>query len=353
MVTLKDIAKKVNFSESIVSRALNNYPYIKESTRELIIKTAKEMGYYPNIAARSLVTRKTQTIGVFMASITGMYYASIIKGLEYMADKTDYTLIFSNSYKRPGYQQFLAKERVDGLIVFSSYIKERNQILKLIAQDIPIVVVECYLSDPRANCIWVENVYGGYIATKHLLEIGHTRVAHIAGDLEYQVSFDRLEGYKKALTESNISIQPELITTGNYTCEDGYEAMKSLLEYRPRCTGVFIANDAMAYGALQAINEAGLSVPQDISVVGYDDIDFSALTHPPLTTIRQPLFKLGEKSMSVLVSILKNKQKKDEGSKICLMPELVLRKSTGPLDGNPADPKIDSEKPREAKLSST
>ena len=292
------------------------------------------MGYYPNIAARSLVTRKTQTIGVFMASITGMYYASIIKGMEFMADKTDYTLIFSNSYKRPGYQQFLAKERVDGLIIFSSYIKERNQILKLISQDIPIVVVESYLSDPRANCIWVENVYGGYIATKHLIEQGHTRIAHIAGDLEYQVSFDRLEGYKKALSEANITVQPELITTGNYTCEDGYEAMKSLLEYQPRCTGVFIANDAMAYGALQAINEAGLSVPNDIAVVGYDDIDFSALTHPPLTTIRQPLFTLGEKSMSILVSILKNKQKKDEGSKICLMPELVIRKSSGSFTGN-------------------
>lgn len=344
MVTLKDIAKKVNFSESIVSRALNNYPYIKESTRELIIKTAKEMGYYPNIAARSLVTRKTQTIGVFMASITGMYYASIIKGMEYMADKADYTLIFSNSYKRPGYQQFLAKERVDGLIIFSSYIKERNQILKLISQDIPIVVVESYLSDPRANCIWVENVYGGYIATKHLLEQGHTRIAHIAGDLEYQVSFDRLEGYKKALTEANITIHPELITTGNYTCEDGYEAMKDLLEYRPHCTGVFIANDAMAYGALQAINEAGLSVPKDISVVGYDDIDFSALTHPPLTTIRQPLFALGEKSVSILVSILKNKQKEDKGSKICLMPELVIRKSTGPFTGDSAKPVTTTEK---------
>ena len=188
MITLKDIAKKVNFSESIVSRALNNYPYIKESTRELIIKTAKEMGYYPNIAARSLVTRKTQTIGIFMASISGMYYASIIKGIEFVADKTDYTVIFSNSYKRPEYEQFLAKERVDGLIIFSSYIKERNQLLKLLAQDVPLVLVECNLSDSRANCIWVDNIHGGYIATKHLVDLGHTRIAHIAGDLEYQVS---------------------------------------------------------------------------------------------------------------------------------------------------------------------
>ena len=137
-----------------------------------------------------------------------------------------------------------------------------------------------------------------------------------------------MEGYKKALSEAKISIQPELITAADYSCEEGYQAMKNLLEYRPHCTAVFLANDNMAFGALQAINEAGLKVLNDIAVVGYDDIEFASLTCPPLTSVRQPRFKMGEKSMSILVSILKNKPKKAEGSKVCLMPELIIRKST-------------------------
>jgi LacI family transcriptional regulator len=328
MATIRDIAKKVGFSESIVSRALNNSPQIKESTRELIVKTAQEMSYYPNVAARSLVTRRTQTVGVFMASISGMYYSAIIKGLEFAANKAGYTLIFANSYNNKEYSRFLAEERVDGLIIFNSTVKDRGLLLKLVSQEVPFVLVESYLSEPRANCVWVENIHGGYLATKHLIESGYTRIAFIAGEFEFQISLDRLEGYKKALQEANIDFQPEFVTTGNYTSEAGYKAMKNLLEYTPRCTAVFAASDDMAFGALKAINEAGLKVPEDIAVVGYDDIEFCEYTNPTLTTIRQPRYVMGEKAMSILVSILKNKQKPSIGKKICLMPELIVRNST-------------------------
>lgn len=328
MVTIRDIAKKVGFSESIVSRALNNNPQIKESTRDLINKAAQEMGYYPNVAARSLVTRRTQTVGIFMASISGMYYSAIIKGMEFVANKAGYTLIFANSYNNVEYSRFLAEERVDGLIIFNSTVKDRSLLLKLVSQEVPFVLVESYLSDSRANCVWVENVQGGYMATKHLIENGYTRIAYISGDFEFQISLDRFEGYKKALQEANISFKPEFLTTGNYTSEDGYKAMKCLLEYTPRCNAVFAASDEMAFGALKAIHEAGLRVPQDIAVIGYDDIEFCEYTNPTLTTIRQPRYFMGEKAMSILVSILKSKQKSVVGKKICLTPELVVRNST-------------------------
>lgn len=328
MVTIRDIAKKVGFSESIVSRALNNNPQIKESTREMITKAAREMGYYPNVAARSLVTHRTQTIGVFMASISGMYYSAIIKGLEFVANRSGYTLIFANSYDNAEYSRFLAEERVDGLVIFNSTIKDRSLLLKLVSQEVPFVLVESYLSDPRANCVWVENVQGGYLATKHLIEKGYTQIAFIAGDFEFQISLDRLEGYKKALQEANIMFQPEFLTTGNYTSEDGYKGMKNLLEYTPRCTAVFATSDDMAFGALKAINEAGLRVPDDIAVIGYDDIEFCDYTNPTLTTIKQPRYTMGEKAMSILVSVLKSKQKPAVGKKICLMPELIVRNST-------------------------
>lgn len=328
MVTIRDIAKKVGFSESIVSRALNNNPQIKDSTRELIANTAREMGYYPNVAARSLVTRRTQTIGVFMASISGMYYSDIIRGMEFVANRAGYTLIFANSYNNTDYSRFLAEERVDGLIIFNSTVKDRGLLLKLVSQEVPFVLVESYLSDPRANCVWVENVQGGYLATKHLIENGYTRIAYISGDFEFQISLDRFEGYKKALQEANIIYKPEFLTTGNYTPEDGYRAMKSLLEYTSRCTAVFAASDDMAFGALKAINEAGLRVPQDIAVAGYDDIEFCEYTNPTLTTVRQPRYTMGEKAMSILVSALKSKQKPSTGKKICLTPELIVRNST-------------------------
>lgn len=328
MVTIRDIAKKVGFSESIVSRALNNNPQIKESTRELITKTAQEMGYYPNVAARSLVTRRTQTIGVFMASISGMYYSAIIKGMEFVANKAGYTLIFANSYNNTEYIRFLAEERVDGLIIFNSTVKDRGRLLKLVSLEVPFVLVESYLSEPRANCVWVENIHGGYIATKHLIESGYKQIAFISGNFEFQISLDRLEGYKKALQEANISFRPEFVTTGNYTSEDGYMAMKNLLEYSPSCTAVFAASDDMAFGALKAINEAGLKVPDDIAMVGYDDTEFCEYTNPTLTSVKQPRYAMGEKAMSILVSILKSKQKPSAGNKICLMPELIVRNST-------------------------
>jgi LacI family transcriptional regulator len=328
MVTIRDIAKKVGFSESIVSRALNNNPQIKESTRELITKAAQEMGYYPNVAARSLVTRRTQTIGVFMASISGMYYSAIIKGMEFMANRAGYTLIFANSYNNAEYSRFLAEERVDGLIIFNSTVKDRGLLLKLVSQEVPFVLVESYLSDPRANCVWVENVQGGYLATKHLIDNGYTRIAFISGDFEFQISLDRFEGYKKALQEAQITFRPEFLTTGNYSSLDGYKAMKNLLEYTPRCNAVFAASDDMAFGAMKAIHEAGLRIPGDIALVGYDDIEFCEYTNPTLSTIRQPRYTMGEKAMSILVSTLKSKQKPVNGKKICLIPELIVRKST-------------------------
>lgn len=328
MVTIRDIAKKVGFSESIVSRALNNNPHIKDSTHELIAKAAQEMGYYPNAAARSLVTHRTQTIGIFMLSISGMYFSSIIKGIEFIANRADYTLIFANSYNNSEYSRFLAEERVDGLLIFNSNVKERSQFFKLISQEVPFVLVECFLSDERVNCIWVDNVQGGYLATKHLIEAGHTRIAHIAGNFEFQTSLDRLEGYKKALQEAKLVFQPDFLTIGNYTAKDGYEAMKYLLDCKPRCSAVFASNDEMAIGAMKAINEAGLKVPDDIAVAGYDDIEFSEYTNPTLTTVRQPRYLMGEKAMSILVSVLKSKQKPNAGKKVCLVPELIIRDST-------------------------
>lgn len=329
VTTIKDIAKRVGVSPSVVSRALNNKYGVKESTREKILDAAKEMGYYPNAAARSLVTRKTETIGVMMADISEPYYSQIIKGMQYMAGKTGYTLLFSNSYERLEHSKILQKmvdaERVDGMIIVGSNIKEKNYIYRLVEKGTPFVLVERKFSDPRISCIWVDNVKGGYLGTKYLIDKGHVCIAHVAGNLDYQVALDRLEGYKKALEEAGLTFTEELVASGNFLWQDGYSAMKEILRYQPLCTAVFTANDTMAYGALQAITERGLSVPHDIAVVGFDNLEFSSVTNPPLTTIEQPRYEMGKEAVKTLLSLLQRKP--SEGIKICFSPELVIRRS--------------------------
>lgn len=327
MATIKDIARIAGVAPSVVSRALNNKYGVKESTRQRILEIARELGYYPNSAARSLVTRRTETIGIVMADISEPYYSQTIKGMEYVAIQTGYTLLFSNSYENVEHGRVLHKmisgERVDGLVIVGSNIQEKSFISQLLERDIPFVLVERNFSDPRVNCIWVDNVRGGYLATRFLIEKGHRKIAHIAGNLYFQVALDRIEGYKRALAEAGIGFSEEWVAAGDFLTQGGYQAMKELLPLG--CTAVFAANDAMAYGALQAIWEAGLKVPDDIAIIGFDDLEFSQLTNPPLTTVRQPRYEMGRRSLEILVSVLRNKG--PNGVKICFQPEITVRRS--------------------------
>ncbi|NLW09724.1 MAG: LacI family transcriptional regulator [Firmicutes bacterium] len=330
MITIKDVAKRVGVSPSVVSRALNNRYGVRESTREKIVRAAKEMGYYPNAAARSLVTRRTATIGVMMADLSEPYYTQIIKGMEFSASKSGYTLLFSNSYESLEKSKVLEKmvyaERVDGVVIVGSNIEEQEYILKLVERKVPFVLLERDFADPCINCVYVDNVYGGYLATKYLLDKGHTRIAHISGKIGFQVALDRLEGYKKALREAGLPFEKKLVIPGNFVWQDGYAAMKKLLRLRPRCTAVFTANDTMAFGALQAITESGLSVPEDIAVMGFDDLEFSSLTNPPLTTVSQPRYEMGKEAVRIVTSLIEHGAS-EEGVKMCYRPEIVIRRS--------------------------
>lgn len=328
MTTIKDIARRAGVTPGVVSRALNNKYGVKPSTKEKIQRLAHEMGYVPNTAARSLVTRRTDTIGIMMADISEPFYAQIIKGMEYVANRTGHTLLFSNSYESVEHNRVLQKmifaERVDGLIIVGSNIQEKNFVYDLLQEKIPFVLIERSFSDPNINCLWVDNIYGAYLATRHLIERGHRRIAHLAGNLYNQVTLDRIEGYKKALAEAGIGFSQEWVHPSNFTSLGAYGATQEIL--RQDCTAIFAASDTMAYGALQAITEHGLTVPGDLAVVGFDDLDFSELTHPQLTTIRQPRHAMGVQSMELLTAILRGEC--ENGAKICLTPELIIRRST-------------------------
>lgn len=329
MVTIKDIARRAGVSPSVVSRALNNKYGVKESTKQLIKAIAREMNYYPNAAARRLVTRKSGMIGVMMADISEPFYAQIIKGMEYVASQTGYTLLFSNSYDNIGktnvLQKMIVTENVDGLVIVGSNRQDTSFTGILMEKKIPFVLIERNLQNEQVNCIWIDNKKAAYCATKLLLEKGHKIIAHIAGNMQNQVTLERLAGYKEALKEAGVSAPERWVFPANYLCEDGYRAMQEILRVLPDCTGVFAGNDSMAYGALQAIHEAGFAVPKDIALVGFDDLEFSAFTNPPLTTIRQPRYEMGKKSMEILTQILNGEIK--NGINLCLPFELIVRHS--------------------------
>lgn len=331
MATIKDIARKVGVAPSVVSRALNNRYGVKETTKKRILKIAEELNYYPNTAAQSLVTRKTNTIGIMMADISEPYYSQIIKGMEYVANQTGYMLLFSNSFEQlehgKVFQKMVDAQRVDGLIIVGSNINEKNFAHRLIERNVPFILIERNFGDSRVNCFWSDNIKGGYLATKHLIEKGHRRIAHIAGNLEYREALDRLEGYKKALIEHGIAYSGDLVAIGKFIWQQGYTAMKELLDCRPRCTAVFAANDSTAYGAVQAIYEAKLKIPADIAIIGFDDLQFSALLTPPLSTLRQPRYEMGRKAMETLVAILQGEDVA-QPVKICFESELIIRNST-------------------------
>jgi LacI family transcriptional regulator len=333
MFTFKDIAEKVG-SESIVSRAFNNGELVLDSTRELTV--SREVGDGPSREVSSLAGQRKEAIGIIMNSISKINCEPVINGIQF-ANKAGYSLIFSDAYQGPEFEKLL--EKIDGLIILNANTKEKQRMRQLIDREIPLVFVESYLSEAKANCIRVNNVEGGYMATRHLTGLGHTRIVHITGDLNYQeILLDRMEGYQKALRESNVTPRPELIITGNYSSQDGYQAMKCLLERRIDFTAVFAASDAIAFGVLQAVSEAGLSVPDDLSVVGFDDIEFSKNTDPPLTTVRQPRLEMGERAMAILTAIFQNHCAMNEGMKICFIPELITRGTTNYLSNTSVSP---------------
>jgi LacI family transcriptional regulator len=328
--TIKDIAKRVGVSPSVVSRALNQKYGVKAATREMIINAARDMDYYPNVIAQSLVTRKTKTIGVMMGDISESFYSMMIKGMEFVAQKGGYTLLFSNSYDRLEHGDVLKKmvngAKADGLVIVGSNIKDEHFFLNLMKREIPFILLERNIPKPQINCIWVDNVTGGYLAIRHLISKGHRHIAHITGPRHFQSSIDRLEGYQKALAEAGLPYGNDLVVRGDYYWKSGYHATQELLQRSVGCSAIFAANDAMAFGALQAIKEANLSVPRDMAVIGYDDIEFSALMNPTLTTVKQPRFDMGKLALSNLISILEDGEP-SEPIKFCFTPELVERGS--------------------------
>ncbi len=320
------VAEKAEVSVNTASRAINNKPDINLETKKRVLQIAKELGYIRNAAAVALRTKKTGTIGVVIADNRNPFYAEVLNGMEEATREKNYHIILANTQRDYRKEEeainLLLAKRVDGLLI--TPVQDRDDDIKnLIDANIPFVVVGRDFENIEVDAIYNDEVKGGFLATEYLIKKGHKRIALIDGFLYKSPAKGRLEGYKKALNKYRISLDESLMSVGDINIEDGYERTKQMLEKNLDFTAIFAYNDMMAFGAMQAIKEKGLRIPQDIGLVGYDDISFSSLISPSLTTIRLKKQELGAESVKLLLSRINGNRKKMK--KIMLNVELITR----------------------------
>ncbi len=333
MANIYDVARRAGFSRSTVSRVLNAKGEVDPNTAELIWAAVRELNYHPNASARALVRQRTDMIGVMLANVSDPFYEKIIKGIEAATLVHNLEVVFYNSDDNLQNHQLLISNvletnKVDGLIVVGSHLGDHKALLEIIGRGFPIAMIERYFTDIKVPCAVADNRQGAGVAVEHLIRLGHRRIGCITGNLHYQTAIERLEGYKTSLVNHQLVVAEELIALGDFHYETGYDAMKQLLALPERPTAVFACNDMMAFGAIAAIREAGMAVPGDLAIVGYDDIAFTTVFNPQLTTVRQPLFEMG----SLVTKSLIDRIRFGEAAPVVkeVFPvDLVIRKSCG------------------------
>ena len=330
-VTIKDIAKIANVSHTTVSRALNNSPYINEETKVKIMALAKELKYVPNYNAKSLVLLKSYVIGVFFSSISegtsDTFFHEIIKGINKVIDK-EYNLVIRGIDDCENSNP-IGSKNFDGIIVVSQSKNDDKFIETILEKDIPTVVINRFVENEEIVNIMSNDTKGAYDAVTYFIENNHKKIALIEGNKEFESSLYRKKGYIKALEDNNITIDEELIISGRYDLKSGYENMKKLLELENIPTAVFCSNDDIGVGAMKAIFEKGLNVPDDVSIIGFDDSNFCNYVTPPLSSVRKDSLTMSEYGGINLLNIIKNKKANKE--KIYIESKLIVRKSVKKL----------------------
>lgn len=330
-VTIKEIAKELGVSPSTVSRALREHPSISPVTRKRVREVAEKLGYRPNILARGLATRRSYTIGLIVLDISNPFYAEIAEGVEEVLSSRGFTVFLCNSgfdpEKESKYISLLRERRVEGIII-TCFNVNLPHIQDLWENGPPFVPIDWY---PGENpCVTTNNVEGSRQAVDYLLSIGHKNIAYLAGPYQLPGAMDRVEGYKKALEKHGVPFREELIIYNNSSAKDGYKGFMELLKKGVKFTALFCANDMVAIGAMRAAQERGIRIPDDISLVGYDDIEIASLLSVPLTSVWQPRREQGVMASYLLMDMLLRRERTSQ--KVIMEQKLVIRASTKPLE---------------------
>ncbi|WP_018607343.1 LacI family DNA-binding transcriptional regulator [Uliginosibacterium gangwonense] len=325
-VTVLDVAREAGVSVSTVSRIINGTVKVSEDKRLAVEDAIRRLEFKPNLFARSLKKGTTMTIGVLIQDVESPFFTRVMCGLEEGVLDTGYALIIVSGHWDAAEEaeriKLLMARRVDGLVILTGHLSDAQ--IAEFAQMQPIVVTGRKIDAENVRSVFFSNEEGGYLATRHLVSLGHRRIAFIAGPPTHSDAISRFEGYQQALAEAGIVLDPALIVQGDFKENGGVFAMNRLLDSGAPFTAVFAANDQTALGARMVLSRRGIRVPDDVSLVGFDDLPTSAYLTPPLTTIRQPLFEVGQHCASLLLGMLGQ-----QGKAIALPPlELVVRETT-------------------------
>lgn len=327
MITIKDIARLANVSHTTVSRALNNSPLIKEPTKRKILEIASQLNYSPNVNAKSLVMQKSHTIGLFLTSISNgtssSFLADTIKGVNSMITN-EYNLFIRGIDDYEDYTN-INSQRFDGIILMSQSVSDNSFIYHVLQKEIPLVVLNREVEETSIPNVLSNDTEGARMAVEYLITNGHHDIAIIGGTPSFKSSHMRKEGYLQALMEAGIPIKKEYSISGNYDMESGSQAMEQLLSLTSPPTAVFCSNDDMAIGAMNTVFARGLSVPNDISIVGFDDSGFSQYTTPRLTTVKRPVEEISRVGVERLLSLIGRKE--EEVERTFMKTELIVRDS--------------------------
>ncbi|MCA9911431.1 MAG: LacI family DNA-binding transcriptional regulator [Anaerolineae bacterium] len=334
---MKDVAKLANVSIQTVSVVVNNKPDIAPETRARVLSAIETLGYQPYTVARSLRTGATRTIALIVSDITNPFFASMANTVEYYAHEAGYSVILHNTHsdldREQKYIELALQRGVDGML-FVATKDEMPGLDSLEAAGTRVVAIDRVPDNFNGPTLTLNNIKTGVLVAEHLLELGHTRLAHIGGPLDLHLSRDRMNGFHDTIRARGLEPGPVAFSDSSWSARSGYEAMQTLLDQDPLPTAVFAANDRVAIGAMGAITQAGLRIPEDISIVGVDDIEFSMYQTPPLTTVRQSLEDIATLGIKTLLDILE--QREPERTHIAFEPMLIVRGSTGaPIDRTP------------------
>ena len=336
MTTLKDIARRVGYSVTTVSRALGGYDDVAEETRQLILKTAQEMGYRPNVLARRLQKQRTDTLGfvipTFGPRFSDPFFSEFLAGIGNEAASHDYDLLVSTrppdtEEETNAYERMVGERRVDGLIVTRTRIDDAR-IAYLLSRNFPFAAFGRTQVRGHYACVDVDGEKGVFQATQYLIDLGHRDIGLILPPDNLQFAVYRRAGFCRAMKAAGLPVRSEWERSGDLTERGGYAVAIDMLRAAEHPTAIIAGNDLMAIGAMRAAREVGLVVGQDLSVVGFDDITLAEHAHPPLTTVRQPIYEIGRHVCRELIQMLSGEV--SEPRQVLFEPELVVRGSTGP-----------------------
>lgn len=329
MSNMRDVAEKAGVSVSTVSHVVNETRFVSTETRVRVLSAMDDLNYQPNKLASSLrrKDKRTQTLGLLVPDSLNPFFTEALRGVEDACFKANYNVFLCNSENRPEkeleYLEDLIGKQIDGIILISTGTQDSIELLK--HNNITPVLVDRELGHNTCDSVMVENELGGQIATQYLINLGHQRIGCITGPNFLTPSAKRVHGYRKSLQDAGMPIDEAMIVQGDFCPQSGYSGMNTLLALPNPPRAVFACNDMMAIGAMQAIHEANLQIPDDVSIIGFDDIMFATYTMPPLTTVAQPSYEMGLIAAEILINRLSDSR--SQSRQEILSPTLVIRES--------------------------